>query len=264
MTFKRDDHVGTLQVAVYDTSPVRVRQGVSYLRAISHHRLEWKTVRGMTDDRVLPFTYSIAMKVRPSASPISVHGANVRMVEMRKGLRFAHESLAGGGVLESTRMQHLQGDVPDERRVVRSIDRTHSTSTDCLENAVTSYRLASHRNQIFLAPAVMPTTRRSDEQHGWMCSGSIPLPPLTAHRGSSIGCVTMRRGARRFHTRRRGCLPARSSQYVRSRFGLGIDVTQAYYTRVLFGGDERTALDWRLLSGAERSLAALLHGLAVH
>jgi len=82
------------------------------------------------------------------------------MVEMRKGLCFAHESLARTVVLENLRMEHLQRDIAGERRVVRAIDDSHSTGADYVDDAVTSQCLASHWNQAFLAPIDLALLRR--------------------------------------------------------------------------------------------------------
>ena len=68
---RRDHDIGALQIAMHDAVLMRMADRTRDLRAIPDHRLNREPVGGMTADSGRPRTYSIAMKVRPSASPIS-------------------------------------------------------------------------------------------------------------------------------------------------------------------------------------------------
>ena len=73
-----------------------------------------------------------------------VNRADVRMVQRRRGVRFALKTLQSLAALREFLRQELQGDKPVEFGVLRFVDHAHPAPAEFLENAVMRDGLAEH------------------------------------------------------------------------------------------------------------------------
>jgi hypothetical protein len=58
------------------------------------------------------------------------------VVQSGRRLRLAPKTLQVGGIDQGLPRQHLEGDVPAERHLLRLVDQAHAAATNLAENAV--------------------------------------------------------------------------------------------------------------------------------
>jgi hypothetical protein len=73
-----------------------------------------------------------------------VNGADVRMVEFRRGARFPQQPGSGGSVVKAGRRQNLDGDVPVKLLIVGPVNYTHTARAKLLDDAEVGECSADH------------------------------------------------------------------------------------------------------------------------
>src|SRR5579862_4807887 len=76
----------------------------------------------------------------------TVDGADIGMVQLRRGARLAGKTLHRLGVAYEVFRNELQGDVAPEFEVFALVDNAHTTAPKFAENAVMGYLLADHES----------------------------------------------------------------------------------------------------------------------
>ena len=132
----RDHDVAGLQIPVHDPLPVRLVERVGDLDAVAQRLIERQ--RALAE----PVAERLALEVLHdevlglALAADVVERADVRMRELRDGLRLALEALARFGRRGHVRRQDLDGDRPLEPRVLRLVNLPHPARADRRDDLV--------------------------------------------------------------------------------------------------------------------------------
>src|SRR5262249_60239292 len=66
---------------------------------------------------------------------------NVCVVQLRRGLGFPSKPFPERRIMESVRRQHLEGNVPAQRFLLRFIDDAHAAASDFAQNTIVAQTL---------------------------------------------------------------------------------------------------------------------------
>ena len=140
----RDDDVVALQVAMHDTTLVRVRECVGELPSVVHdivrrhrsrknHRAERLPLDELHRDVGLAVGFADFM-----------HRADVGVIQCRRGARFSDQSCACRGIVEARGGKDFDGDVSIELLIAGAIHLSHATSAQSADDAVVRQPPAIH------------------------------------------------------------------------------------------------------------------------
>ena len=142
--------VGRFDVAMNDTLLMRRLQALGGLRGDVDHLVELEQTIA---DFVLD---GLSLDESHGEEGLSLglvdfkDGANVGMVERRRGLRLAQETFLGFGVLNGFGAEKLQSNGALELRVEGFIDNPHAAFTEFFSNLVMRYGMVDHDGSILL------------------------------------------------------------------------------------------------------------------
>ena len=93
-----------------------------------------------------------------------VNGANVGMIERRRGLGFAPKPFEGLRVARQFHGKEFQGDETIQARILRFVDHAHTAAAELFDNAVMGNRAANKRRRIGHEPHILDFAKRPSQR----------------------------------------------------------------------------------------------------
>jgi len=140
----RDEDVRGLDVAVDDALGMCRVESIGDLNAQIEHGFNPHRLAGNPVPERLPLQQFHGDEGSPVGLVNFVNGADVRVVQRRRGLGFPLKTAEGLCVFGEFVGQELQGDVAAELEVFRLVHNTHPAAAELLHNAVVRDGLADH------------------------------------------------------------------------------------------------------------------------